>query len=148
MGLPEGSCCLIAGERVGDLGYPREALLVPTAAKLHRMAGAKAQYRKKGVQRTRGMPVITASTTTRGQAITDLIQSVALEETALSHILNAEGEKIQKMVAMPDVTPEVLLATNKSVESMVNAVSRLEMILQSKLSNFDGCLCQAEPFQG
>ena len=83
-----------------------------------------------------GMPVITASTTTRDQAITDLIQSVALEETALSHILNAEGEKIQKMVALPDVTPEVLLAANKSVESMVNAVSRLEMILQSKLSSF------------
>lgn len=41
-----------------------------------------------------GMPVITASATTRDQAITDLIQSVALEETALSHILNAEGEKI------------------------------------------------------
>ena len=95
-----------------------------------------------------GMPVITASTTTRGQAITDLIQSVALEETALSHILNAEGEKIQKMVALPDVTPEVLLATNKSVESMVNAVSRLEMILQSKLANFDDCLCQSAPVQG
>ena len=47
------------------------------------------------------------------------------------------------MVAMPDVTPEVLLATNKSVESMVNAVSRLEMILQSKLSTFDGCLCES-----
>lgn len=92
------------------------------------------------------MPVITASETTRDQAITDLIQSVALEETALSHILNAEGEKIQKMVALPDVTPEVLLATNKSVESMVNAVSRLEMILQSKLSGFEGCLCKpADP---
>ena len=90
-----------------------------------------------------GMPVITASATTRDQAITDLIQSVALEETALSHILNAEGEKIQKMVALPDVTPEGLLATNKSVESMVNAVSRLEMILQSKLSSFDGCLCKS-----
>lgn len=73
-----------------------------------------------------GMPVITPSTTTRAQAVTDIIQSVALEETALSHILNAEGEKIQKMVAMADVTPEQLLATNKSVESMVNAVARLE----------------------
>lgn len=87
-----------------------------------------------------GMPVITASTTTRAQAITDIIESVALEETALSHILNAEGEKIQKVVAMENVTPEVLLATNKSVESMVNAVSRLEMILQSKLNTFEGCL--------
>lgn len=90
-----------------------------------------------------GMPVITASSITREQAITDLIQSVALEEAALSHILNAEGEKIQKVVALPDVTPETLLAANKSVESMVNAVSRLEIILQSKLSAFNGCLRQS-----
>lgn len=89
-----------------------------------------------------GMPVITPSTTTRAQAITDIIASVALEEAALSHILNAEGEKIQKMVALTDVTPEALLATNKSVEAMVNAVSRLEMILQTKLSTFEGCLCE------
>lgn len=74
------------------------------------------------------MPVITPSNATRAQAITDIIQSAALEETALSHILNAEGGKIQKMVVMEDVSPEVLLVTNKSVESMVNAVSRLEMI--------------------
>lgn len=73
-----------------------------------------------------GMPVITASTTTREQAITDLIQSVALEETALSHILNAEGEKIQKVVAMEGVTSEILLETNKSVEAMVTAVAKLE----------------------
>ena len=92
-----------------------------------------------------GMPVITSSTTTREQAITDIIQSVALEETALSHILNAEGEKIQKVVAMADATPEHLLAVNKSVESMVTAISRLEMILQSKLSLFDGSLADTDP---
>ena len=77
--------------------------------------------------------------------MTDIIESVALQETALSHILNAEGEKIQKMVALPDVTPEVLLAINKSVESMVNAVPRLEMILQSKPSTFGSCLCDDAP---
>ena len=88
-----------------------------------------------------GMPVITASSTTRDQAITELIQSVALEETALSHILNAEGEKIQKIVALPDVTPEVLLATNKSVESMVNSISNLEVILTDKISLFKECKC-------
>lgn len=93
------------------------------------------------------MPVITASTTTRDQAVTDLIQSIALEETALSHILNAEGEKIQKIIAYQDVTPELLLATNKSVESTVNAVARLEMILQSKLTTFNDCLCPPERIQ-
>ena len=91
-----------------------------------------------------GMPVITPRTTTRPQAVTDIIESVALQETALSHILNAEGEKIQKVVAMSDVIPEVLMAVNKSVESMVGAVSRLEMILQSKLAVFDGCLCDGD----
>lgn len=41
------------------------------------------------------MPIIEPSNTSRPQAITDIIESVALEQTALSHILNAEGEKIQ-----------------------------------------------------
>lgn len=40
-----------------------------------------------------GMPVIEASNIKRCDAITDIIESVALEQVALSHILNAEGEK-------------------------------------------------------
>lgn len=82
-----------------------------------------------------GMPVITPSTTTRDQAITDIIESVALQEAGLSHIINAEGEKIQKIVATASTTQE-LLDVNKSVESMVNAVAQLEMLLQSKLALF------------
>lgn len=82
------------------------------------------------------MPVITPGTVTRDQSISDLIESVALQETGLSHILNAEGEKIQAIVALPEVTPEQLLAVNASVQSTVNAVSRLEMILHSKLELF------------
>lgn len=92
-----------------------------------------------------GMPVISSSNITRSQAITDIIQSVALEEAALSHILNAEGEKIQKMVAMADVTPEILLQTNKSVESMVDSVAQLETVLKQKLDLFGGCNCPNQP---
>lgn len=87
-----------------------------------------------------GMPIITPSTTTRSQAITDIIESVALEQTALSHILNAEGENIQKNVALTTSTQE-MLNVNKSVELMVNSVARLEMVLQSKLELFSDCLC-------
>lgn len=90
-----------------------------------------------------GMPVITPSTTTRCQAITDIIESVALEQTALSHILNAEGEKIQAVVAMKNVTTDELLAVNASVKSMVNSISRLEMILQTKLELFEDCICNS-----
>ena len=82
-----------------------------------------------------GMPVITSSTTTREQAITDVLQSVALQEAALSHILNAEGEKLQKIFSM-DVSQETILAANRSVESMVDAAAQLETILKSKLDLF------------
>jgi len=83
-----------------------------------------------------GMPVITPGEGTRDQAITDLIQSVALQESALSHIMNAEGEKMQAIIGMSGVTNEELLALNKSVESMLNSITRLEMILQAKLELF------------
>lgn len=82
------------------------------------------------------MPVIKPGTGTFAQAINDIITSVALEETGLSHILNAEGEKIQAFVAMPGVTTDQLLAVNHSVQDTINAVARLEMVLQSKLDLF------------
>jgi len=83
-----------------------------------------------------GMPVITPGTGTRNQAITDLIQSVALQETALSHMLNAEGEKMQAIIAMPDATLEDLMEMNESVKKLINAVTRLEMMFVSKLELF------------
>lgn len=86
------------------------------------------------------MPVIVPGTVTREQAISDIIESIALQETGLSHILNAEGEKIQKIVAIA-TNPDQLLAVNRSVESMISAVSRLEMILQSKLELFSCGIC-------
>ncbi len=89
-----------------------------------------------------GMPVITSSTTNRRQAITDIIESVALQQTALAHILNAEGEKLQRAIGNRETSYEKILATNKSVESMVGAVTQLEMVLQSKLALFKDCLCE------
>lgn len=89
------------------------------------------------------MPVITPGTTTRPQAVSDIIESVALEQTGLSHILNAEGEKIQKAVASGTIAQ--MLAVNKSVQHMVSTVAHLEMILQSKLELFSDCLCPPVP---
>lgn len=87
------------------------------------------------------MPIITPGTGSRCQAITDIIESVALEQTALSHILNAEGEKLQAVIAVADVSPAQLLDANTSVSKLTNAVSRLELILQSKLELFSDCIC-------
>ncbi|MEG2009225.1 MAG: hypothetical protein RR032_02375, partial [Oscillospiraceae bacterium] len=67
------------------------------------------------------------------QASNDLAESVAYEQAALSHILNAEGEKIQAMLAVPNVTPAQLLAVDTAVQNMVDSVSNLECVLKQKL---------------
>ena len=78
-----------------------------------------------------GMPVISPSQTTRCQAITDIIESVALEQAALSHILNAEGEKLQRVVSLETVEPSQLLEFNESVEEMIRTITQLETALQA-----------------
>ncbi len=74
------------------------------------------------------------------QAVTDLIESIALEETALSHILNAEGEKMQKVIALQDVDVCKLLEANDSAADMVHAVANLELVLKDKLEFVAGNL--------
>lgn len=78
------------------------------------------------------MPIIVPGTVTMYQAISDIITSVALEQTALAHILNAEGEKIQSVIQVG--TPDEMLCVNKSVRDMVDTIARLELLLLSKLS--------------
>ncbi|MEG0047929.1 MAG: hypothetical protein RSE58_03105 [Clostridia bacterium] len=89
-----------------------------------------------------GMPVITPGTISRGDAVGNIIESVAMEEAAFAHILNAESEKIMAFVNNEAVTPEQLLAVNASVKSAINAISRLEMQLQAKLEVFSNTVCQ------
>ncbi len=89
------------------------------------------------------------------QAVTDLIESIALEETALSHILNAEGEKIQAALAMQCMDLGKLLEVNDSVTDMVHAVANLELVLKDKLEfvsnnlyypsqGHDNCSCDCQ----
>lgn len=66
------------------------------------------------------------------QAKTDLIQSIALQQTGLAHIINAEGEKIQKILKKNNI--EEIIKTNKSVNNMINSITKLEVILQSKIT--------------
>ncbi len=90
------------------------------------------------------MPIIVPGNGSRCQAISDIITSVALEQTGLSHILNAEGEKIQKILATAE-SAEQMLAVNESVNTMVNSIARLELVLHNKLELFQHCLCNECP---
>ena len=84
-------------------------------------------------------------------AAASLLQSIALEETALSHILNAEGEKLQKAIGMEHCTHKDLLDVNKSVEDMIDKVTALEIVLKSKLDLIspilERCECEKQPKQ-
>lgn len=75
---------------------------------------------------------------TREEALTMIIASIAMEEAALSHILNAEGEKLQYILGtLPGTKPCVgsqdVLAVNKSVTALVETVTQNQMLLKNKL---------------
>ena len=48
---------------------------------------------------------------------------------------------MQKILSFEHLTSETILQTNRSVESMVNSISNLEVILTDKIALFKGCKC-------
>ena len=73
---------------------------------------------------------------TKEQAANDLIESIALEETALSNILNELGSKIQKTTQMADNIDD-LLEVNKAVNKTITNITQLEHILYAKLETIN-----------
>lgn len=93
-----------------------------------------------------GMPVIKPSNASRCQAITDLIEAIALEHCAISHILNAQGEEVQKAVAMKDACLEDLITLNDSVKEVVQACTNFDRNLKETLDQFEDCLCRCRAY--
>jgi hypothetical protein len=71
----------------------------------------------------------------REEVLNLLLTSIALEEIGLSHIINAEGEKIQKIVKDQCLSLHEALALNNSVERMLRNVIKTQMLLQFKLED-------------
>lgn len=63
-----------------------------------------------------------------------LLSSIALEEIGISHILNAEGEKLQAIIAKKPGTEELLKA-NKSVQTTLRDLIKKEMLLEFKFED-------------
>lgn len=80
------------------------------------------------------MPVIEPTNIDKCDALSSILQSIALEETALSHILNAEGEKIQKVLCLHNLDCKDILEANKSVQDTIDKVTTLEVVLKEKLA--------------
>jgi hypothetical protein len=73
----------------------------------------------------------------------NVVGSIALMEAALSHVINAEGEKIQKSLEMSCSVSE-LLEINESVRAIMEQVRHVEEALLEKLS----IACRCCGFQG
>lgn len=83
------------------------------------------------------MPSIEIQEIELENAINNIIASIALEEAGLAHILNAEGEKIEKALEMaeedPSITIEQLKELNDSVAALTKAAAALETAMADKL---------------
>ena len=61
------------------------------------------------------------------------MESIALQESALSHILCAETQKMKAALSMEELDLCKLLEVNDSATNMVHAVANLELVLKEKL---------------
>jgi hypothetical protein len=63
-----------------------------------------------------------------------VLASIGFEELGLAHIINAEGEKIQRVLTLdPYPTYEQLVGVNKSVQETLEVVVLKEIVLFFKL---------------
>jgi len=75
----------------------------------------------------------------REDAINQIISSIAMEELSLSHIINAEGEKLQYVLGTipgitgPSATIEDVLKINESVRAVLQDATESQTLLRSKL---------------
>lgn len=76
---------------------------------------------------------------TRDEALNRILSSIALEELGLSHIINAEGEKIQYVLGtLPGssgtgATVKQVIDVNKSVKCLLDSVMQNQIILKNKM---------------
>ena len=86
----------------------------------------------------------------RENAVNQILSSIAMEELGLSHILNAEGEKLQYILGTlpglsgPAATVEDVLSANESVRNLLKTAVQNQLFLKAKMQ---GAL-EASPMRG
>lgn len=76
---------------------------------------------------------------TRDGSVNEIVSSIAAEELSLSHLLNAEGEKLQFVLGtLPGLSGGAdigdVLDVNKSVRKTLDEIARQQLLLGSKLN--------------
>ncbi|MCL2202208.1 MAG: hypothetical protein FWB75_09605 [Oscillospiraceae bacterium] len=81
------------------------------------------------------------NTPNRDEVINQIISSIAMEELALSHILNAEGEKLQyvlgTLTGSDGLNPSIddIVRVNESVKDLIETVTFSQMFLRAKFKD-------------
>ncbi|NLG25986.1 MAG: collagen-like protein [Clostridiales bacterium] len=76
---------------------------------------------------------------TRDDAVNQILSSIAMEELGLSHVINAEGEKLQYILGTlpgltgPAATIEDLLDANQSIQNLLQNASYNQLLLKGKM---------------
>lgn len=77
----------------------------------------------------------------REDAVNQILSSIAMEELGLSHIINAEGEKLQYILGTlpglsgPPATVEDVLSANESVRSLLETAAQNQLFFKAKMQN-------------
>lgn len=78
---------------------------------------------------------------TRDDAINMILSSIAMEELGLSHIMNAEGEKLQYILGTipglsgPSATISDVLSANESVRGVLESAVQNQLFLNAKMQS-------------
>ena len=86
------------------------------------------------------MPVFADTDIGREEALNMILASIAYEELGLSHVINAEGEKIQRAVGTLDglsalaESIEDLINIDTSVATLLAAVQETQTALMTKMT--------------
>ena len=73
-------------------------------------------------------------------AYNKIVQSIALVEASISHILNAEGEKIQKVLSDCNDIDKILCINNEVNKTIIN-ITHLEQVIYEQLVTLKECEC-------
>ena len=72
------------------------------------------------------------------EALTDLLESIALEETALAHFINAEAEKVQAIGALLEdgqISAQEAVDLQENIAKVMRTPIKKQMLLQFKLED-------------
>lgn len=76
------------------------------------------------------------------QAINNLIASIALEETSLSEMIHSQAKKLDTIINNQGITASDLQDVEDCLNSMNQAIFKLETILKAKIEFFESEISQ------